>query len=423
MKRLFALLSLAIVLTACGGGSVTEDERGVTVRTSADEQVRLEVVKNNVIKVSVVEEDSTFHPYKLPVVGDIDTKAKFSYEKNSNSVTLKTSDVRVAINRLNGKITFYPAAGGDALLAESRNYREGKGNFRRMSGDANGAFSASVKRTEDGRLYTNILSGEKFQIVADSCSLSRWNNLEKWKEFGEVFKLTADGQQGVKMCHTTNEDRVDEAVNEDFQFNIFAKSVPRIDGENTLTSLYKANTPIIWCGELTADKEGIYSFMLECAGEATISLGDKRYSVKGDDAGIRIFEVLLKADTAVPFRLECKQGVNTIKLKAMAPNEGAQIEWLSATKNLTDYYFIIPNKEAKPCNKECKEGCDDKCTDGCNKECNKECKEECKEECDKTPCAKSSTPKDGEILKAKKKYATEAAKPGIVEISSSTARK
>lgn len=94
MKRLFTLLLAATAMVACSDDSVQITDNGVIVEASSDQKVRLEVIADNIVRVSAIGEDMSFSERESLITVEQAATPEFDVEHNSSTVTLTTGKLR-----------------------------------------------------------------------------------------------------------------------------------------------------------------------------------------------------------------------------------------------------------------------------------------------------------------------------------------
>lgn len=366
MKRLFTLLLAATAMVACSDDTVQITDNGVIVEASSDQKVRLEVIADNIVRVSAVGEDMSFSERESLITVEQAATPEFDVEHNSSTVTLTTDKLRVEVNRLSGNVSFFDKE-GNALLNEDR--REfspievdgDKGYTVRQvfNSPDDEAFYGLGQHQSDEFNYKGknetlyqyntkvsvpfIVSNKGYGILWDNYSLTRWGNPLDYSNLDELFTI----EGGIRATYTDARGQKVERIEERLDYADLDK-VELFPEEFRANNRFYGST-IVWEGDFTPKTSGKYNFILYYAGYTKLwvdgeEVVKEHWRTAWNPNSVK-FALDMTKGKRQNIRIEWKPdgGISYISLKALAPveeREQQKMSWWSEMGDQIDYYFI-----------------------------------------------------------------------------------
>jgi len=374
MKKTFSILAASLLMIA-GCSKVQENQKGVTVTAANGDKVRLEVVSDEIIRVSAVPAGSKFAPdFSLSVV-EQNNKPEFTVESTDETVTLKTAAVTATIDIASGAVSFCDKDGNVYTSEDRREFSpievEGsKGLTVRQvfnSPEDEGFYGLGQHQADEWNykglneeLYQYnteisipfIVSTKGYGILWDSYSFCRWGDPRDYQHLGEVFTLyDANGVEGAltgtyapiipKEFETLV--RREEAINQEYLIT------PDCEKVNGAPDFHFNGSKVTFEGELLPSESGLYHFLLYYAGYTKVFIDGKEVVPEiwrtAWNPNNHKFAVNLTADKRSSLRIEWIPDGGTSYcglrvLSPVAPEEQTKMSWWSEMQKMEDYYFI-----------------------------------------------------------------------------------
>ncbi|NDV60463.1 TIM-barrel domain-containing protein [Bacteroides sp. 519] len=383
MKNLkYSLWMLACFsLFSCSEQSYEKTQNGIIIslqqKQSADtKKVRLQVVNDNVIRVSATPEKNFSQEKSLIIVPQSGNQTPFSVEETEQQLTLITAALQVRVNRNTGEIVFTDK-NGNTILRENAG---GGKSFTPVTVEGTKAYAMrqvfespndeafyglgqhqadefNYKGKNETLLQYNtkvsvpfILSNKNYGILWDNYSLSRFGDPREYAQLNENFKLfDVNGKEGGLTAVYTPASK-DKASVVRTESTIYYEDIKTI--ENLPKDFPLFDSSVEYTGEIESAESGTYRFHLHYAGYVQVYVENQlivpeRWRTAWNPNSYK-FTVNLEAGKRVPLRIEWKPdgGVSYLGLRALSPvseQEQNKLSIDSEMGNEMDYYFVHGN--------------------------------------------------------------------------------
>ncbi len=375
MKWIFFLPLLSLTIS-CQHATVTRIEKGVMVSLPGPGQpdprlVKLEVVNDDIIRVSATPEADFPDRESLVIVPEINRKSSFVVSETKNSVDLSTENIRASVSLTNGSITFFDlknnillqeVIGGGKTFTPIEVDRSTGYSFRQVfDSPEDEAFFGLGQHQSDEWNYKDkneilyqyntkvsvpfIVSNKNYGILWDNYSLTKFGNPGDYKELSGLRLYNIHGEKGgLTATYITSEG-----------VTFVQRDEKEIDYENLETvkkfpegfPFWKSN--ITWEGEFEPGASGTYEFKLYYAGYTTVYINGKevvpeRWRTAWNPNTYK-FRVQLEPGKRVPVKVNWRPdgGISYIGMKVLGPLDPVQQGRLSFWSEMgqeLDYYFI-----------------------------------------------------------------------------------
>ena len=340
--------------------------------------VRLQVVRENIIRVSATPDGAFADPASLVVLPQQGT-TEFTVSQDNDTVTVATSYINASVATTTGEVWFTDTD-GNLLLREQI---DGGKHFTPIeAGGTRGYTIRQVFESPDDEAFYGlgqhqsdefnykgkseelyqyntkvsvpfVVSSKKYGLLLDSYSLCRFGSPDGYKQLGEIFTLyDKQGLEGALTGVYAAADSATVAVLERREDSICFDHLVRHDLSKVegLPDGFPMNgATITYEGMIEPSEGGEYNFKLYYAGYATVYIDGKkvvptRWRTAWNPNSYK-FAVDLQGGRRVPVRIEWQPDgdVSYCALQAMPPataeERGRQSWWSEMSKQL-DYYFI-----------------------------------------------------------------------------------
>jgi alpha-D-xyloside xylohydrolase len=282
---------ILLILLGCAqpkGFKTVEDGITIKLSNSPAKTLRLQVVTDNIIRVTASPADTFSTRKSLMVLPGLQSKASWHAEEQADKVVLSTSSLQVHVAKTTGEIQFLDKSGRE-LLKEAKG--GGKTFTRNTSSGSEGYFVRQVfESPEDEAFYGlgghqngqinykgedvdlvqhNIVdvvpflySSRNYGLLWDNYSISKFgdpreyqplNTLQLFSKDGKPGGLTADYYVGDKIVKSFIEDKINYEYLETPEVDNFPKDVAQ-------------NGKVIWEGAFASEKEGNHKFLVYASG-------------------------------------------------------------------------------------------------------------------------------------------------------------
>ncbi len=377
---LSSALALAAIVAMPGcGGSGQATQKGVVVKTSDGQFVRLQVVNDKIIRVSATLDGVFDKDASLMTVPQNDFTA---YETNENDSTfvITTKEVKAVVCKASGNVAFFNIDGTPILREDGRimrdttitqsdakNTKTDKGlTFRQkwVPGEDDAIYGLGQHQAEDfnyrGKnedLYqynTKVsipffISNKGYGVLWDNNSLSRWGDEREYAQLNEAFKVyDKDGNEGGLSSHWTPDASAGiQALDRTEPILYFADLMSN-----------KANLPkgfplmgadVDFDGYLEPQETGVYRFLIYYAGYTRVFVDGKELFPEiwrtAWNPNSRKFELNMEKGKRVKLHIDWKPdgGESYCALRALTPvpdEEQDKLALWSEIGSQEDYYFI-----------------------------------------------------------------------------------
>lgn len=382
MKRHLFLMMVMVpfVFFSCKS-SFSKMEDGITVslkntKPGSAKNIRLQVVNDNVIRVTATPSDKFSSRKSLITVFDSTQKKGWTVDETKDIVSLKTATTIANVSLTTGEVVFTDLK-GNILLAENKG---GGKSFKDIEVEGKKAYTMSQTfespldeafyglgqhqadefnyKGKNEVLYQYntkvsvpfVISSKNYGILWDNYSLTKYGDSRDYANLNEFKLYNKEGKEGGltatylvdgdanKVFSQRDEDKIDyenlETVNnfpKDFPFN---------------------NSKIVWEGEVEAKESGIHRFILYYAGYTKVYINDEevvpeRWRTAWNPNSYK-FTYNFEAGKKYKIKLDWKPdgGISYVSLKFLSPRSDQDQNKLALWSEMgdeIDYYFIRGN--------------------------------------------------------------------------------
>ena len=382
MKQLIIILAVLLVQTA-------QAQVAEVTPTQADgiRRIKVEAVTDKIIRVRATAENQFPQKQSLIVVPQERKKIHSSIATEGNTITLTTKELRTAIDRTTGRISFYDK-NGKLLLKEAQSGTSIKpfrvpereigvaqrplseaelngytwqltfdspkeeafyGLGQHQSGDMN-----YKGKNEDLFQYNTkvstpfVVSNCGYGILWDSYSYCRFGKAEEYRQLGDVFQLT--NKEGKTGCLTgTYAERGGRTISRD-EDSIYFENSETIANLPKGIRLQGAN--VTYEGTLLPSTDATYHFILYYAGYVRVTMNGRevvaqRWRTAWNPNAWK-FDVPMRRGEKSALRIEWQPdgGTSYCGLRVTQPTTDEEQNRLSIWNEMSrdmDYYFIAGN--------------------------------------------------------------------------------
>ena len=382
MKQLIIILAVLLVQTA-------QAQVAEVTPTQADgiRRIKVEAVTDKIIRVRATAENQFPQKQSLIVVPQEGKKIHSSIATEGNTITLTTKELRTAIDRTTGRISFYDK-NGKLLLKEAQSGTSIKpfrvpereigvaqrplsetelngytwqlsfdspkeeafyGLGQHQSGDMN-----YKGKNEDLFQYNTkvstpfVVSNRGYGILWDSYSYCRFGKPEEYRQLGDVFQLF--NKEGKTGCLTgTYAERGGRTISRD-EDSIYFENSETIANLPKGIRLQGAN--VTYEGTLLPSTDATYHFILYYAGYVRVTMNGRevvaqRWRTAWNPNAWK-FDVPMRRGEKSALRIEWQPdgGTSYCGLRVAQPTTDEEQNRLSIWNEMSrdmDYYFIAGN--------------------------------------------------------------------------------
>jgi alpha-D-xyloside xylohydrolase len=378
----FALLTITVLMTCSRKGDLNEQsseirriEDGIVVAINNagnnTKLVRLQVVSEDIIRVSATPADSFSTEESLMVLPAVQTQTPWSFTETDTTVVLSTSSLRALVRRATGEIVFTDTL-GKVILSEQhgggktflpkpisdKNYYTVQQKFLSppdeafygLGGHQDGQMNYKGEDVE--LIQANIVdvvpfvvSSKNYGLLWDNYSCSRFGDARDYQPLNTVTLFNKDNIRGglsasYYVRNKVVKDTVEDVINFEFletpQVDSFPKDVAR-DGK------------VIWEGSFSSDEEGAHKFLVYSSGYCKVWI-DGRLVVdkwrQNWNPWYSKFKVDVKKGERHAIKIEWISEGGYLAVKHLDPfpeEEQNKLSLWSEVANEIDYYFIKGN--------------------------------------------------------------------------------
>lgn len=380
MERIFFTLFCTFLLVSCTTKSWEKTQNGIIVRLEQKESnqvksIRLNVVKDNIIHVTAVPDNSFADEQSLITKSGLTLSDRFDVSEKENSVVLSTDSLDVTIDKHTGEVAFLNKE-GEYLLRENI----GGGKFftpievegtkgytvhQVFESPDDEAFYGLGQHQADDFNYKGkneslfqyntkvsvpfVVSNKNYGILWDNYSLSKFGDIRDYADLDQFRLYDNNGNEGGLTATYSKKDAPSQTIiRQETKLNY--QFIP--DLKNFPENFDLSNARVVWSGEIEAPETGLYRFFLHYAGYTKVFLNnelvvDERWRTAWNPNSYK-FEYRLTAGERIPIRIEWEPdgGVSYIALKALSPVPDEvqhKLSLWSEMGNGIDYYFIAGN--------------------------------------------------------------------------------
>jgi len=339
-------------------------------------KVRLQVINNRIVHVSATPEKEFSKEESLIIVPQDGTRTPFTIEETDSTLTLKTTELQVSVQRRTGEVVFADA-NGNSLLRENEgggkqftpvNIEGTKGYATRQVFESpdDEAFYGLGQHQADEFNYKGkneslfqyntkvsvpfVISTKNYGILWDNYSLNRFGDDRDYAQLNENFKLfDSNGKEGGLTAVYTPAMKDMSPVTR-LENSIFYEDIKSTKNLPEKFPLFGAN--VTYNGQIEPNESGTYRFHLYYAGYVKVYLNNElivpeRWRTAWNPNSYK-FAVNLEAGKRIPLRIEWQpDGAESyLGLRALNPvadEEQNKLAIYSEMGNEIDYYFVYGN--------------------------------------------------------------------------------
>lgn len=381
IQKKLHLLFIGIILVGCSTKQYQMIKGGVVVNVKQNaktdtRKVRVEVLGNELIHVSASPNEEFPKDSTLIIVPRSKNVAFNVDDSKSDSVSLTTSRLKVMISKVDGGINFRDI-NGKLILGEKQGggktftpiQVEGTTGFsvrQIFNSPADESFHGLGQHQSDEFNYKGkseelfqyntkvsvpfIVSNKNYGLLWDSYSLSRFGDSRPYKQLNQIFKLyDKKGVEGSLTGTYTSKDKGVQTL-ERREESIFFEDIKSI--KNLPKNFPLKNANVTYEGEIEAQENGDYKFILYYAGYVKVYLDNKlvvaeRWRTAWNPNSYK-FSLPLQTGKRMSLRIEWRPdgGTSYCGLRVLSPQptdeKNNQVWWSEMSKKL-DYYFVYGN--------------------------------------------------------------------------------
>jgi len=382
--RKWTIIPMLLLLTACGGKVYKTNKDGVTVTIqerveNGPAKVRLQVVNENIIRVTSTPEDKFHDIESLVVLPSAVVKTPFEVVQEDCKVSVKTARMTASVCSHSGKVFFFDAE-GNPITAEV-----GPASFKPIKADETTGYSVINRfktseeegiyglgqhqsdqfnyRGENEELYQYntkismpfVISSKNYGILWDTYSQGRYGNPEPYQQLQRVFTLyDKDGVKGSLTGTYVTQQRMRRGMSGGRQQeqNVMVRKEDSLFYGNSeaVRNLPRLGSDVLYEGYIEPAESGEFNFLLYYAGYVRVFIDDvdllgERWRTAWNPNGYK-FKQTLEAGRKYKLRVEWKPdgGSSYIALRAYAPVDPEiqnQITMWTEMVPESDYYMMV----------------------------------------------------------------------------------
>lgn len=373
-KQLFITsLSAIALLTSCNSG-LKQTERGVEVDIAGGkEKVRLEVVTDDIVRVSA-SVAKTFDRDESLIIVPQSTKNSFTVNDIDSAVVLSTKTLNVTVNKKSGEVVFADKQ-GNIILSEDAGGRsfeaievEGtKGySYRQVWESADDEafyglgqhqadeFNYKGKNEELFQYNTKvsvpfIVSNKNYGILWDNYSLTRYGNAKDYSQLNEAFKVyDKDGNEGGLSSRWVPSATTKAEVLERTEPLLYFENL-KANKEYLPKGFPLMGSNVTFDGFIEPSQSGEYKFILYYAGYVKVFIDDnevvpERWRTAWNPNSYK-FAYKMEAGKKAKLHIEWipDGGESYCGLRALEPVDEVEqnkLAFWSEMGDILDYYFV-----------------------------------------------------------------------------------
>ncbi|MCK4750730.1 MAG: DUF4968 domain-containing protein, partial [Bacteroidales bacterium] len=375
MTKLTFLILCSITLSCCTG-SYKETDQGIIVtlpssKASAPHQVKIEVITEDIFRVSATPEDSFPGRNSLIIVPGQSFDVPYTVTETDKAVEIATESIKAIVSLKNGSVDFTDrdgnpilretTGGGKTFSPITVDHYRGYSFRQVFESPEDEAFFGLGQHQSDEWNYKGknevlyqyntkvsvpfIVSNRNYGLLWDNYSLTKFGAVEEYSELSQFKLYDVSGEEGgLTASYVTAEGET-----------FLQRQESEIDYENLVTiQEFPEGFPfwesrITWEGEIEPGESGEYEFKLYYAGYTTVFVDGEevvpeRWRTAWNPNTYK-FRVHLEAGKRVPVSVQWRPDgeVSYIGLKILGPldpeEQGKLSLWSEMGQEL-DYYFI-----------------------------------------------------------------------------------
>lgn len=375
MKNLLSsVILMTLLLLSCSDkGHYQKTDDGIVVTLSGTTKaVKLQVVSNDIIRVTATPVDSFPTAKSLAVLPELKIQSSWNVEESKDEVVLATTSLRAHVSLSDGRVRFTDLNNNQILEEKEGSGRtfvatsvEGQPShvIKQVFESANDEAFYGLGAHQNGQMnykgqdvelaQHNIVdvvpflySSKNYGILWDNYSISKFGDPRTYESLNSISLFDRDGNHGGLTATYYVRDKVKEV-----------KSVDKIEYEFLETPEVESfpkdvsrNGKVVYEGSFTSDAEGTHKFLTYSSGYLKIWIDDKLVIDKWRqnwNPWTNKFNVDVKKGEKHTIKIDwtpCDAGYFSIKhLDPYPADEQQRLTLSSEYGDVIDYYFIKGN--------------------------------------------------------------------------------
>jgi alpha-D-xyloside xylohydrolase len=384
MKRgiIFSTIVLGHFLFTCcssesslnGSKGVSRLDNGVVVPVTgpgSTKFVRLEVVSDDIIRVTATPSDTFSTERSLMVLPGLLKHSEWTLAENDSAVVISTSALQATVKRETGQVVFADKAGkklleeqgadgktfvskrlGDETVysIQQKFLSPAAEAFYGLGGHQNGQMNYKGEDVE--LIQANIVdvvpfiySSNNYGILWDNYSISKFGDARDYQPLNTVTLFDKNGKEGGLSATYYVRDKVIKETNES-QIAYEFLETPSVDN---FPKDVAQNGKVTWEGFIGSDQEGAHKFLVYASGYFKVWVDGKLLFDKWRqnwNPWSNKFKVDIKKGEKHALKIEwiCEGGYMAVKhLDPISDEEQNKLALWSEVGDQIDYYFIKGN--------------------------------------------------------------------------------
>ncbi len=364
--------SLLAALTSCQtAGSGGQGADGFLIKTADGQTVRLQVVNDNIVRVSANLGGKFDADQSLMVVPQ-QPFSDFTSSETDSSLSIVTKQLLVNVDKRTGKVVFLNPDGSTILAEDGRTLDkiniEGTDGLQFRQKWIPGAddaiyglgqhqaeeFNYRGKNEELYQYNTKIsipffISNKAYGVLWDNNSLSRWGDPRDYAQLNEAFVVyDKEGKEGGLSSHWTPAPKSDVKPLDRTEPILYFADI--LANKELMPKGYpQLGADVDFDGYLEAKEDGVHRFLIYYAGYTRVVIDDKELFPEiwrtAWNPNSRKFSLDLKKGQKVKLHIDWKPdgGESYCALRALTPvsdEEQNKLALWSEIGSQEDYYFI-----------------------------------------------------------------------------------
>ncbi|AGA80245.1 family 31 glycosyl hydrolase, alpha-glucosidase [Echinicola vietnamensis DSM 17526] len=380
LTKLIYTFVMLVLLYACApsAGENFPPENGITITLPSDDpyspkQVRLEVITENIIRVTSSPLDTRPVNSSLMIIDQLPSPPAWEKTETADSVGLQTAKVQAWISKSTGEVTFKDASGklilqeakagkafgppaddleDDAVFSIQQRFKSPENEaFYGLGQQQTGLFNYKGYHV-DLTQYNSVVavpfmvSSRNYGILWDNYSITKFGDDREPMPLSELRLFDANGKEGFLTATYANDpNRPNEGLKE--QEGHIAYTF--LDDLNKIPKDFDmANGTATWQGSLQARESGVHRFHMTYSGYVKVWADGQLLVDRWRESwnpGPLVFELPLDTEKATAFKIEWipESTQSFLSVKFLPPDRYRTTEtyaFRSEAGKMLDYYFV-----------------------------------------------------------------------------------
>lgn len=366
-----AAMSSLILLAACQGAGGYQD-KAVVASLEDGRVVRLQVVSDDIIRVSAINKGGKFDADASLMVVPQELNTNFKVVPAEGTMTVETKTMKAVVNTVTGNVDFLNLDGSPILREDGRVLRdtviEGTAgiSFRQkwIPGENDAIYGLGQHQAEEfnyrgknEELYQYntkisvpfVVSNAGYGILWDNNSLTRWGDQRDYAQLNEAFKVyDKDGNEGGLSSHWVPAPGADAKVLDRVEPVLYFADL--LANKELLPKGFPLmGADVDFDGYLEPQETGTYRFLIYYAGYTRVFVDGKELFPEiwrtAWNPNSRKFQLNLEKGKKIKLHIDWKPdgGESYCALRALTPvpdEEQRKLALWSEIGSQEDYYFI-----------------------------------------------------------------------------------